>query len=160
MECCVCVCPQSLSCVWFFETPQSAAHQASLPFTLSKFSQTHVHWVSDAIQPSCPLLPLFPPALNLSFLASGSFPRSRLFTSGGPSIGVRFSISPSNKYSGLISFRLDWLDLLAVQGTLKSLLQHHSSRASTVQHSVFFMVQLTSIHAWLLEKPSLWLDGP
>ena len=57
-----------------------------------------------------------------------------------------FSISPSNEYSGLISFRMDWLDLLAVQGTLKSLLQHHSSKASILQCSAFFMAQLTSIH--------------
>ena len=57
-----------------------------------------------------------------------------------------FSISPSNEYSGLISFRIEWLDLLEVQGTLKSLLQHHSSKASILQHSAFFMVQLTSIH--------------
>ena len=62
-----------------------------------------------------------------------------------------FSISPSNEYSGLISFRMDWLDLLAVQGTLKSLLQHHSSKASILRHSAFFIVQL-SYHTWLLEK--------
>ena len=81
-----------------------------------------------------------------SFPASGSFPMSQLFASGGQRIGVSaFSISPSNKYSGLIFFRIDWLDLLAVQGTLKSLLQHHSSKASILQHSAFFIVQLTSI---------------
>ena len=62
-----------------------------------------------------------------------------------------FSISPSNEYSGLISFRMDWLDLVAVQGTLKSLLQHHSSKASILRHSAFFIVQL-SYHTWLLEK--------
>ena len=67
---------------------------------------------------------------------------SQLFTSGGQSIGVSaYSISPSNEYSGLISFRMDWLDLLAVQGTLKSLLQHHSSKASILQCSAFFTVQ-------------------
>ena len=65
-----------------------------------------------------------------SFLASGSFHKSQLFASGGQSIGFSFSVSLSNEYSGLISFRMDWLDLLAVQGTLKSLLQHHSSKAS------------------------------
>ena len=68
----------------------------------------------------------------------------QLFTSGGQSIGsFSFSISPSNKYSGLTSFRIDWLDLLAVQGTLKSLLQHHSSKSSVLQGSVFFIVQLS-----------------
>ena len=70
-----------------------------------------------------------------------------------------FSISPSNEYSELISFRMDWLDFLAVQGTLKTLLQHHSSKASILQCSAFFIVP-THIHAWLLEKPWLWLDGP
>ena len=110
---------------------------------LQEFSQTHVHWVSDAIQPSFLLLPPSPPALNLWFLASGSFPLSPLFPSGGQSIGVRFSISPSNTYSGLISFRMDWLDLLAIQETLKSLLQDHSLKASVLHHSIFFMVQLS-----------------
>ena len=69
---------------------------------------------------------------------------SQFFASGGQSIGVSASaISPSNEYSGLISFRMDWFDLLAVQGTLKSLLQHHSSKASVLQHSAFFTVQLS-----------------
>ena len=78
-----------------------------------------------------------------SFPASGSFQMSKFFTSGGQSIGVfSFNISPSNEHSGLISFRIYWLDLLTVQRTLKSLLQHHSSKASILWHSVFFMVQL------------------
>ena len=68
---------------------------------------------------------------------------TQFFASGGQSTGVRFSISPSNEYSGLISFRMDWLDLLAVQGTLKSLLQHHSSKASILQCSAFFIFQLS-----------------
>ena len=75
-----------------------------------------------------------------SFPASGSFPRSQFSESGGQSI---FNISPSNEYSGLISFRMDWLELLTVQGTLKSLLQHHSSKASVLQCSAFFIVQLS-----------------
>ena len=66
----------------------------------------------------------------------------------------------SNKYSGLISFRMDWLDLLAVQGTLKSLLQHHSSKASILWCSAFFLKSDSYIHTWLLGKPYLWLDGP
>ena len=68
---------------------------------------------------------------------------SQLFTSGGQSIGVSFNISPSNEHPGLASFRMDWLDLVAVQGTVKSLLQHHSSKASILQHSAFFLVQLS-----------------
>ena len=74
-----------------------------------------------------------------SFPASGSFPMSQFFASGCQSIGV-FSISPSNKYSGLISFRMDWLDLLAVQRTLRSLLQHNSSKATILWRSAFFIV--------------------
>ena len=77
-----------------------------------------------------------------SFPASGSF--QRLFASGGQSICIiSFSISPSNEYSGLIFFRMDWFDLLAVQGTLKSLLQHHNSKTSALRHSAFFIVQLS-----------------
>ena len=77
------------------------------------------------------------------FPASGSFPRTQFFTSGGQSIGVSASTSVLQWTLGLISFRMDWLDLLAVQGTLKSLLQHHSSKASILQYSAFFMVQLS-----------------
>ena len=78
-----------------------------------------------------------------SFPASGPFQMSQLFASGGQSIGFSFNISPSNEHPGLISFRMDWLDLLAVQGTLKSLLQHHSSKASILQCSAFFIGQLS-----------------
>ena len=70
-----------------------------------------------------------------------------------------FNISPFNEYSGFISFRMDWLDLLAVQGTLKSLRQHHSSKASILRHSAFFKSN-SHIHMWALEKPYPWLDGP
>ena len=109
---------------------------------LPEFTQTHVHQVGDAIQPSHPLSSPFPPALNPS--QHQSFPMSQLFAWGGQSTGVfSFSIIPSKKYPGLISFRMDWLDLLAVQGTLKSLLQHHSSKASILQRSAFFTFQLS-----------------
>ena len=111
---------------------------------------------------SCPLSQWYHPTISpsvvpfssclRSFPVSGFFPMSQFFASGGQSIwSFSFSISPSNEHSGLISFRMDWLDLLAVQGTLKSLLQHHSSKVSILQLSVFFIVQLS--HAWLLEKP-------
>ena len=90
-----------------------------------------------------------------SFSESGPFPMSQFFSSGGQSIGT----SASNEHSGPISFRIDWLDRLAVQGTLKSLLQHHSSKAAILQHSAFFMVQLS--HPYLTTgKTILWLDGP
>ena len=110
---------------------------------LQELAQTHVHWVGDATQPSHPLL-----------LLPSIFPRIRVF-SNESALHIRcpkywsfsFSISPSNEYSGLISFRIDWLDLLAVQGTLKSLLQHHSSKASILLHSAFFTVQLSHPYA-------------
>ena len=85
-----------------------------------------------------------------SFRASGSFQMSQFFALGDQS-SFSFNISPSKEYSGLISFRMDWLDLAVVKGTLKSLLQHHNSKASVLQHSAFFMV--SHIHTWLLEKP-------
>ena len=104
---------------------------------LPEFTQTHVHWVRDTIQPSYPLLspslPAFRVFSNESVLCI-RWPKYWSFS---------FNISPSNEHSGLISFRMDWLDLLAVQGTLKSLLQHHSSKASILRCSAFFIVQLS-----------------
>ena len=94
-----------------------------------------------------------------SFPASGFFPVSQLSTSGGQSIGVSASISPSNEHPGLISFRMDWLDFLAVQGTLKSLLQHHSSKASILLHSALFIVQLS--HPYMTTGKTIpWLHRP
>ena len=103
----------------------------------------HVHWVGDAIQPSCPLL-------SSSLLMPSVFPSIRVFSSE-LALSIRwpkywsfsFSISPSNEYSGLISFRIDSFDLLVVQRTLKNLLKHHSSKTSIFQCSIFFMVQLS-----------------
>ena len=110
---------------------------------LPKSTQTHVHRVGDAIQPSYPLLSPSPHALK-SFPASGSFQMSQLFTSGGQKYwSFSFNISPSNELPRLISFKMDWLDILAVQRTLKSLFQHNSSKASILQHSAFFIVQLS-----------------
>ena len=113
-------------------------------YHLPEFAQTHVHWLSDAIQTSHPIIPFF--SCLESFPASGSFPMSWLFSSGGQSIGVSASryYQSFQEYAGLISFRMDWFDLPAVQGTLKSLLQHYSSKASILQCSAFFMVQLSN----------------
>ena len=115
---------QSLSHVWLFATPWTTACQASLSSItnfLLKFMSIESVMPSNNLILCCPLLLL--PSI---FSASGSFPMSQFFSSGGQSISFSFSISPSNEYSGLISFRIDWFDLLVVQGTLKSLLQHHS----------------------------------
>ena len=108
---------------------------------LPEIAQTHVHWVDDAIQPCPPLSPLL--------LLPSIFPNIRVFSSES-ALYIRWPkywsfslrISPSNEYSRLISFRIEWFGLLAVSGTLKSLLQHHSSKASVLQRSAFFMVQL------------------
>ena len=114
-------------------------------YQLPEFTHTHVHRVGDAIQPSHPLSSSFPPP---------PIPPSIRVFSNESTVYMRwpkywsfsFSISPSNEHSGLISFRTDWLDLLAVQGTLKSLLQHHSSKASILQRSAFFTVQLSHLY--------------
>ena len=107
-----------------------------------EFTQTHVHWVSDAIQPSHPLSSPFRLAFNLSQLRV--FSDESVCCIRCPKYwSFSFNISPSNEYSGLISFRMDWLNLLTVQGTLKSLLQHHSSKPSILRCSAFFIVQLS-----------------
>ena len=108
---------------------------------LPEFTQTHVHPVGDAIQPSHPLSsPSSPPSI---FPSIQVFSNESVLCIRWPKYwSFSFSISPSNEYSGLIFFRMDWLDLLGVQGTLKSLLQHHSSKASILQRSPFFTIQL------------------
>ena len=109
---------------------------------LPEFTETHVHWISDPIQSSLPLLAPSPPALK--FLSIRIFSHESALCTRWPKYwSFSFNISPSNEYSAWISFRMDWLDLLAVQGTLGSFLQHHSSKASILQHSAFFIVQLS-----------------
>ena len=143
---------QSFSHVRLFATPWITACQAALSITNSR-SLLKLMPIASVMPSShlilcCSLLllPLIPPSIRV--FSSESTLRMRW-----PNYwSFSFSISPSNEYSGLISFRMDWLDLLAVQGTLKSLLQHHSSKASIFQHSAFFTVQLS--HPYLTtEKP-------
>ena len=108
---------------------------------LLEISQTHDHSVGDAIQPS---YPLSSPSLTSIFPSIRVFSNESALCIRWPKCwSLSFNFSPSNEHSGLISFRMDWLDLLAVQGTLKSLLQHHSSKAWILQHSTFFIVQLS-----------------
>ena len=132
---------QSLSHVQCFETPWTAACQASLSITNYQ-SLLKLMSIELVIHPviSSSVIPFF--GLR-SFPASGSFPVSQFFTSGGQTISFIFSISPSKEYSGLISFRIEWFDLLAVQVN-KSLFQHYSSKASILWHSAFFIVQLSN----------------
>ena len=133
---------QSLSHVQLFATPYISARQASLSITNSRSSLKLTSIKS--VMPSNHLILCHP----LLFLPS-NFPSIRVFSDESV-LHIRwpkywsfsFNISPSDEYSGLIAFRMDWLDLLAVQGTLKSLLQHHSSKASILQYSAFFIVQL------------------
>ena len=118
-------------------TPGLPVHHQLLEST-----QTHVHQVSDAIQPSLPLSSPFPPALNPSSIRV--FSNESILCMRWPKYwSFSFSISPSNEHPRLISFRMDWLDLLAVQGILEGLLQHHSAKASILQRSAFFIVQLS-----------------
>ena len=120
-------------------TPGLPVHHQLLEFT-----QTHVHRIGDAIQPSHPLSSTSPPSHNPSSIRV--FSNESTLCIRWPKYGsFSFSIIPSKEHPGLMSFRIDWLDLLAVQGTLKSLLQHHSSKASILRCSAFFTVQL-SIH--------------
>ena len=136
---------QSLSRVWLFVTPWTATHQASLSMTNS---QSLLKLMSiELVMPSNHLI-LCRPLLLLPSI----FPSIRVFSNESvlPITWPKywsfiFSRSPFNEYSGLISFRIDWLDLLAVQGTLKSLLQHHSSKASILWHSAFCIVQLSHL---------------
>ena len=110
-------------------------------YQLLEFTQTHVHPVGDDIQPSHPLSSPSPPTPNPSQHQSFQWVNSSHEVAKVP--GFSFSIIPSKEIPGLISFRMDWLDLLAVQGTLKSLLQYHSSKASILRRSAFFRVQLS-----------------
>ena len=140
------ICNHSVTrlCPTLFVTPWTAAHQASLSITNLRRTNLLELMPIESVMPSNHLIlchPLLPPSI---------FPSIRIFSNESV-LHIRwpkywsfiFSISPSNEYSGLISFRMDWLDLVAVQGTLKSLLQHHSSKASILWRSAFFIVQLS-----------------
>ena len=113
---------------------------------LLEITQTHVHRVSDAIQPSHPLPSLSPTTFNFFFIIRLFSNESVLLIRWPNYWSFSFSISPSNEYLGLISFRMDLLDLLAVQGILKNLLQQHSLKATVLRHSAFFMVQLSHLY--------------
>ena len=140
-------------------TSWTAAHQASLSITNSQ--SLHKLMSIESVMPSYHLILRRP-----LFLLPSIFPSIRVFSNESV-LHIRwskyqsfsFSISPSNVYSGLISFRIDWFRLLVVQGTLKSLLQHHSSKASILWHSAFFIVQLSHPHM-TTRKTIAWLDGP
>ena len=137
---------QSLGRVWLFVTPCTGAHQASLFITNSR-SLLKLMSI-ELVVPSSHLI-----LCRHIHLSTSIFPSIRVFSTES-ALCIRwqkyrsftFNISPSNEHPGLVSFRMDWLDLLAVQRTLKSLLQHHSSKASILQHSAFFTVQLSHLY--------------
>ena len=146
---------QSLSHVWLFVTPWTVARQASLSITNSRSSFKLIS--IESVMPSNQLI-ICRPLLLLPSI----FPSIRVFSNESvlhmrwPKYwSFSFSISPSNEYSGLISFRIDWMDLLAVQGTLKSLLQHHISKASILRNSAFFIVQLS--HPYMITGKTITL---
>ena len=143
---------QLLSCVWLFATTWTAAFQASLSITnswsLLKLMFIELVMPSNHLLLCCCILPL--PSI---FLSIGVFSNKPVLHIRWPKYwSFSFSINPPNKYSGLISFRIDWFDLLAVEGSLKSFLQCHSSKASILWCSVFLWSH-SHIHTWLLEKP-------
>ena len=154
-----CCCSVAKSCLTLCDPMDCGTPGFAVLHHLPEFAQTHVHWVSDAVQPSHPLLLTLILSSSCvtpfsscpqSFPASGSFPVIQFFDQVARVLD--FTFSPSSEYSGLISFRIDWFDLLAVQGTLKSLLQH------IVRKHQFFGTQLSlwsnsHIQTWLLEKP-------
>ena len=130
------------SCLTFCDPMNRSKPGLPVYRQLPEFTQTHVHWVGDAIQPSHPLSSPSPPALNLSQY-QGLFKWVSSSHQVAKLLEFQFQHQSSNEHPGLISFRIDWLDLLAVQGTLKSLLQHHSSKASILLCSASFIVQLS-----------------
>ena len=153
---------QSLSRVRLFATPWTAAHQASLSITNS---QSLLELISiESVMPSSHLIFCHPLLLLPSIFRV--FRKSIRVFSSESALHIRwpkywsfsFGVSPSNEYSGLISLTVDWLDLLAVQGTLKSLLQHHSSKASILRCSAFFIVQLS--HPYMTTGKTSGLGGP
>ena len=132
--------------------PHESQHaRPPCPSPTSEFTQTHVHWVGNAIQPSHPLSSPSPLAPNFSQHQS----LCQWVNSSHEVKSFSFNINPSKEHPGLISFRMDWLDLLAVQGTLKSLLQRHSSKASILRRSAFFTVQL--LHPYMTTEKTIAL---
>ena len=138
---------QLLSHVWLFATLWTAARQASLSFAI--FWRLFKLMSIESVMPSNCLIPCHPLLLPSNFSSIRVFSNEPALYNRWPkywSLSLSFSISPSIEYSGSVSFRMGWLDLLALQGTLKSLLQHHSSKASILWRSAFFMVQLSHPH--------------
>ena len=149
-----CRCSVAKSCPTLCDSMNYSMPGFPLLYYLPEFVQTHVHWVSDAIQPSHPLSSPSP-ALSLS-RHQGLFQWVISSHQVVKILELQLNISPSNECSGLISFRIDWFEVLSIQRTLESLLQHHSSKASVFQCSAFFMVQLS--HPYMTTGKTIALD--
>ena len=152
----ICFSSVAQSCLILYDPMDHSMPGFPIHHQLLELAQTHVHWVDDTSQPSCPLC--------LFLLLPSIFPSIRVFANESALL-IRwpkywsFSINPSNKYSSLISFRINLFDLFAVQGTPKSLLHHHNSKASNFLGSAFFMVQpLTSMHDYWKDPSFDYLD--
>ena len=142
------------SCLILYNRMNCSMPSVSVHHQLPDFTQTHVHRISDAMQPSHPLSSPSPPAPN-PFPESVFSNESTLLMRWAKYWSFSFSIIPFKEHSGLISFRMDWLDLLAVQGTIKNLLQHHTSKASILRCSAFFPVQLS--HSYMTTRKTIAL---
>ena len=150
-----CCCSAAKSCLTLCDPMTCSLPGFPVHHQLLELAQTHVHWVRDAIQHSHPLSSSF---LLSVFCSISVFSNELVVRIRWPKYwSFSFNISPSNEHSGLISFRIDWCDLLAVQGTLKSLLQHHNLKASILWHSVFFMVQLSHLYMTTRKTIVIWL---
>ena len=149
-----CCCSVVKSCLTLCDIMDCSTPGFPILCYLQELAQTHIHWVGDAIQPSHPLSSLSVPGLNLSQY-QGLFQWVNSRIKWPRYWSFNFSISPSNEYSGLISFRIDWFHLLTVQGTIRSLLQHHSLKASVLQHSASFTVQL--LHPYVTTEKTIAL---
>ena len=136
----LCCCSVTQSCLTLCDHRNCSMPGFPVLHYLPEFAQSHVHWVGDTIQPSNPLSLPFPALIRVFFSESTlciRWPKYQSFS---------FSISTSNEYSGLISFRIDWCDLLAVQGTLKNVSQHYSLKVSVLWRSAFFVAQLSRLY--------------
>ena len=141
-----------LSCVWLFVTPWTSAHQASLSITKSQNPPKPMS--VESVMPSNHLIPCRPPLLPSIFPIIMDFSNESVLRIRWPKYWCfSFNISPSNEHPGPISFRMDGMDLLAVQGTVKSFLQHHSSKASRLM--AFLLCFLTSPHLWSIKEPGI-----
>ena len=145
------------SCPTFYNHMDCSTPGFPIHHQLPELAQTHIHWASDVIQPAHPLSPPSPPVFNLS-QHQGLFQGVSSSHQVAKALEFQLQHHPRNEYSGLISFSIDWFDLLPVQGVLKSLIQHHSSKASILPRSAFFIVQFSHLYMTTGKTIALKMD--